>query len=299
MLSRMTQKFGAQKHTGKKLDVLDHWHGFYPLALRYSRLRLIYIDAFAGTGEVLVADDDQTNLLLPDMESRRTVLAGSASRALGAAIPYDEYVFIEKSPSKLKKLEAKLTTKFPERVSRCRFVRGDANNIIKKICAETNWDRTRAVVFLDPFGNQIEWATLEAIAQTRAADVWYLFPSGLGFWRQIPKDGVVDEAAAASVTRMVGDNSWQFLFTKRTTTQDLFGRDEVSVHRDASVAEVTEYAIGRLRTIFRGAVLDEYVRLGGTRKVPWYALLFASANPGSKAKELALRVARHIVRHAD
>jgi len=25
----MTQKFGAQKHTGKKLDVLDHWHGFF------------------------------------------------------------------------------------------------------------------------------------------------------------------------------------------------------------------------------------------------------------------------------
>jgi hypothetical protein len=31
----------------------------------------------------------------------------------------------------------------------------------------------------------------------------------------------------------------------------------------------------------------------------WYALLFASANPSQRAKDLAQRVARYIVTHAD
>lgn len=293
----MTQKFGAE-HTGKKLDVLDHWHGFFPLSVKHGRLRLVYIDAFAGTGEVLVAEDDNALELLPGIEPQRVVLEGSAPRALGAAMPYDEYIFIEKSPSKLKKLKAKLSTRFPRRINRCRFIPGDANAALRKICAETDWKRARAVIFLDPFGNHIAWETLEVIAGTQAADVWYLFPAGLGVWRQIPKQGEVQDAAAASVTKMLGDNSWKFLFTKRTTSKNLFGEEETSVRRDATVAAVVEYAIGRLRTIFRGVVLDEHVILGGTGKVPWYALLFMSANPSAKAKELAQRVARHIVTHA-
>lgn len=295
----MTQKFGTAKHTGKKLDVLDKWHGFFPLSMQGSRVRLVYIDAFAGTGEVLVADDDDSAELLPGIERQRVVLEGSAPRALSAAIPYDEYIFIEKSPSKLKKLKAKLATGFPARIERCRFVPGDANVALRKFCAETDWKRTRAVVFLDPFGNHIAWETLKAIADTRAADVWYLFPAGLGVWRQIPKRGEVQDAAAASVTRMMGDNSWRLLFTKRTVAADLFGEAQISVRRDATVTGVIEYAIGRMRSIFRGVVLDEHVILGGTGKVPWYALLFLSSNPSPKAKELAERVARHIVTHTE
>ena len=294
----MTQKFGAPSHTGKKLDVLDAWHGFYPLALKHRRLRLIYIDAFAGTGEVLVAEDDADDQLLPCIESQRIVLEGSAPRALGAPIPYDEYIFIEKHAGKLNTLKAKLSTRFAGLIGRCKFIRGDANVALKEICAETNWARTRAVVFLDPFGNSIAWETLEALAATEAVDVWYLFPAGLGVWRQIPKAGEVQDSVAASVTKMLGDNSWRFLFTKRTSQPDLFGAEKVVVQRDADVSEVIEYAISRLRTIFRGVVLDEHVVLGGTKKVPWYALLFASANPSAKARELAERVARHIVRHA-
>lgn len=33
-------------------------------------------------------------------------------------------------------------------------------------------------MFLDPYGMQVDWATIEAIAKTKAIDLWILFPLG-------------------------------------------------------------------------------------------------------------------------
>jgi len=291
------QKFGARGHTGKKLEVLDKYHGFYPVALK-DKYRLIYIDAFAGTGHVLLSQSDEGAPMLPGLAAEPEILEGSATRALKAAIPYHKYVFIEKSQKKLAALKAQLGKQFPEKISLCQFECADANDAIKQICATTDWKKHRAVVFLDPFGNQIEWSTLEALAKTEAVDVWYLFPAGLGIYRQIPKKGTIQEESAESVSRILGSNDWKFLFTQVKTTQDMFGEVEETVRRDATVEAITEHAILRLKSIFKGGVLDDYVVLGGKGKVYWYSLLFAVSNPNRKAKELAHKVAGWIVSHS-
>lgn len=289
------QKFGSKKHTKRKLDVIDDYHAFYPVALTRKGLRLIYIDAFAGTGEVFVAEE-ASEPMLPGVASAEEKIEGSAVRALRSAIPYDRYVFIEKSRSKLSALQQQLAKQFPERIARCEFICADANEAIQSICKITDWKRNRAVVFLDPFGNQIAWETLVALAQTRAIDLWYLFPAGLGVYRQIPKEGKPQPKAAESVTRMLGSDEWKFLFTKKSTADDLFDGPVERISRDVSVKEVTAHAIYRLRTIFEGDVLDEYVVLGG-KKVPWYSLIFACSNPSDAAKTLAHKVAHWIVTH--
>jgi three-Cys-motif partner protein len=291
------QKFGTRKHTGKKLDVLDKYHGFFPLALKTKGYRLIYIDAFAGTGEVLLTDSDAP--LLPGLVPDREVIEGSAIRALRAAVPYDEYVFIEKSAKKLAALQTQLSGEFPQLISACRFVCADVNVAIKDICAATDWSKYRAVVFLDPFGNQIAWDTLEAIAQTQAADVWYLFPAGLGVHRQIPKKGKPQTKAAQSITKMLGSDDWVRLFTSETVTEDLFGEAKVDTQRAdaASAKAITEHAISRLGTVFLGGVADQYVMLGG-KEVAWYSLIFACSNPSIAAKTLAHKVAGWIIGRA-
>lgn len=291
------QKFGTRKHTGKKLDVLDKYHGFFPLALKTKGYRLLYMDAFAGTGEVLLTESDAP--LLADIVPDREVIEGSAVRALRAAVPYDEYVFIEKSARKIAALRAQLSSEFPNLINSCRFVCADANVAIREICTTTDWSKYRAVVFLDPFGNQIAWDTLEAIAQTRAVDVWYLFPAGLGVHRQIPKKGKPQTKAAASITKMLGSNDWIRLFTSQTVTEDLFGEAKVDTQRadSASAKAIAEHAIARLSTIFRGGVADQYVLLGG-KEVAWYSLIFACSNPGTAAKTLAHKVASWIIGHA-
>jgi three-Cys-motif partner protein len=46
---------------------------------------------------------------------------------------------------------------------------------MRKIC-DNDWRSHRAVLFLDPYGMQVEWQTIEAIAKTAAIDLWLLFP---------------------------------------------------------------------------------------------------------------------------
>jgi three-Cys-motif partner protein len=62
-------------------------------------------------------------------------------------------------------------------------VEGDANEAIKSEINWSGWRNTRAVMFLDPYGMEVEWETLQAIAKTEAIDVWYLF-SLSGLYRQ-------------------------------------------------------------------------------------------------------------------
>lgn len=43
---------------------------------------------------------------------------------------------------------------------------------------QKNWKSHRALVFLDPYGMQVEWKTIKSIAVTQAIDLWILFPLG-------------------------------------------------------------------------------------------------------------------------
>lgn len=286
-----SQKFGSG-HTLKKLQFLDKYLEFFTQALSSKPFRLVYIDAFAGTGEILLMKSDAPTL--PGIASDSEMIEGSAVRALSTKHPFNEYIFIEKSRSKITRLESELTARFPDRIARCGFKCADANEAIKDFCAKTNWRQTRAILFLDPFGNQIEWQTLQVIAATGAIDVWYLFPSGLGVYRQIPGEGKPQDDHAASVTRILGTDEWISKFTQETKSVDLFGAEQISTRKTGNVDEITTYAIGRLRTLFKGGVLDEWVGLGG-KHVPWYSLLFACSNPSPAAKNLAHKVAKWIV----
>jgi three-Cys-motif partner protein len=54
-------------------------------------------------------------------------------------------------------------------------VREDANTYLKEWCERTDWRAYRTVMFLDPYGMQVDWSLIEAIANTRAVDLWILF----------------------------------------------------------------------------------------------------------------------------
>src|SRR5258707_11201188 len=62
-------------------------------------------------------------------------------------------------------------------------VEEDANLSIQKELKDSEWKSARAVLFLDPYGMEVDWETLVAIAATKAIDVWFLF-SLSGLYRQ-------------------------------------------------------------------------------------------------------------------
>lgn len=282
----MPNQFGST-HTEEKLRKLEAYLERFTLVLKNQAFKLVYFDAFAGTPDIDVGDAGAPLLEVGDA---RQFLAGSSRRALQFGDKFSRYIFVDKKRANVKELEA-LKSEFPSVQDRIEIHYSDANTELKKFCA--NWPRgQRAIVFLDPFGNQVAWETIEAIAATKAIDLWYLFPAGLGVHRQISGDGT-HEGREQSLDRLLGTPEWRTAFVSKTTSSDLFGaRDEANV---ASPEAITEFMINRMKSVFKGGVLDEWLPLG-SRGRHSYSLLFACANPEPRAHELALRLARGVLR---
>lgn len=162
----MAQKrFGSAGSTGRKLDIIEQYLHMYQTALGKTGFQTIYVDGFAGSGEVPLGEHAE-GLFDEDV---KTILTGSAYRALNISPAFSRYIFIDK---RQKCIDA-LSAKFKERPNpdRVKFFVGDANKEIRHLCAIEQWRSQRGVVLLDPFGSQVEWATIEAIANTKALDL--------------------------------------------------------------------------------------------------------------------------------
>lgn len=282
------QKFGGL-HTTEKLEQLTAYLKAFTTALKKQPFELAYLDAFAGTGEIQVSERPLS--LIEGAEASEFV-AGSVQRALTVDPPFDTYTFIELSAKKAADLRSVLS-KYP--TARTTVLVGDANEKILEFIASKNWRSTRSVVFLDPFGSQVGWDTLERLAATKAVDVWYLFPAGLSVLRQIGRDGKIDAEHKASVDRILGTDDWTTTLVRKAPTTDLFGETDEQVEYRANAKQITQYMRERMGRIFQGGVNPNSLPLG-SRNVHMYSLMFACANPSRRAAELAHRLATAVLK---
>ncbi|MFN9820462.1 MAG: three-Cys-motif partner protein TcmP, partial [Akkermansiaceae bacterium] len=80
------------------------------------------------------------------------------------------------------------------------YLQGDANEHLQDL-TEKNWQKHRAVAFLDPFALQVSWTTLEKIAATQAIDMWLLFPA-MAVNRMLPKSGEIPQKWADRLSHL-------------------------------------------------------------------------------------------------
>ncbi|MHA1570761.1 MAG: three-Cys-motif partner protein TcmP [Alphaproteobacteria bacterium] len=285
------RRFGSADSTGRKLDVIEEYLSMYQKALSNTGFRTLYIDGFAGSGEIPLSDH-KDGLFDEDV---KTVMTGSAHRALNVSPAFSRYIFIDKERQCIDALSAKFVGN--PNAGRVKTLVGDANIHVQNLCAKEQWHSQRGVVLLDPFGSQVNWSTIEAIASTKALDLWYLFPAGLGVFRQISKDGTVDPTHEPSITRIVGTEDWKTAFFKPSTQGDLFGKRTTN-EKFVTPESATEFMIKRLKTVFQGGVLEEMIPLG-KHAYPSYYLLFAWGNPSPKATALARKLAKAAVKATD
>lgn len=289
-------RFGGD-WTTRKLDVLAHYLRSYTTALKNKSFEKVYVDAFAGTGYRVTGATDEVGKesgepLFPDLaeEEPQTLLDGSARRAIGTEPPFDRYVFIERSAARCAALEA-LRSEFQHLGRSIKIRQGDANDEIQKLCSG-DWRWRRAVLFLDPYGMQVEWKTLEAVARTQAIDLWLLFPIGMGVNRLLTKSGDIPESWRRRLTLLLGTEDWYEEFYKVETKPTLFGDYESRLVK-ASTDTIFRYCNQRLQTIFAG-VAEEPGVLRNSRNNALYLLCFAVGNPRGKA--VALRIANHLLK---
>ena len=148
------------------------------------------------------------------------------------------------------------------------------------------------MLFLDPYGMQVDWTTVEAIARTKAIDLWVLFPLGIGVNRLLTKSGDIPDSWRRRLNLLLGTEEWYEELYRFESTPTLFGGEVERVVK-ASTETIGRYFNNRLKSIF-AAVAEEPKVLRNSANSPLYLLCFAAGNP--RGAPIALRIANHLLK---
>lgn len=267
----MSHNFGGI-WTHIKLHVLEEYLKSYSKVFENQDwCHLIYIDAFAGTGEC---------------NTRDGLIDGSAKIALN--IPrFDEFIFIELDENKVEHLK-KLKKSYPDK--KIKIINGDCNNEILKILRTYNWNKTRAISFLDPYQMQLFFSTLKAISSTKSIDVWYLFPIGQAT-RALRKDGSILHSDRIKLNNLFGDLEWEDELYRKDLQMNFLDEDRF-IRSDQS--NICINFKNRLNNYF--GYVSCPLWLTNTKKAPLFLLYFLMSNYDSNAVGIGKNIANHIIR---
>lgn len=252
----------------------------------------IYVDAFAGTGHRVDSASRKGPAGVPDDGADSEAVSfrkGSARIALEVGPSFRRFIFIERDATRVSELEA-LRAEFPNKD--VQIEQSDANAFLKRWCDGTDWNKHRAVVFLDPYGMQVEWTTLEALAETKAIDLWLLFPLGVAVNRLLTRAGPPPDEWANALTRIFGTRGWEEAFYPKKQEETLFGPEETQ-RKEATLEAIGRFFLDQLKTIFAEVAPNPLPLLNSTN-TPIYLLCFAAGNP--KGAKPAVKIAQDILK---
>ncbi len=289
------QQFGGD-WTEQKLERLRKYlHEYMKIFSKNPKAQwfeTIYVDAFAGTGYRTTRKDiraDQVIISELTGDEAGQFLKGSARIALDIDPSFKRYIFVERDSEHVGELES-LKKQFPQKT--IDIVQQDANAFLPQWCRDTDWLKCRAVVFLDPYGMEVEWNTIEAIAQTKAIDLWLLFPLGVAVNRLLTRNEPPSGSWAERLTKIFGTDEWKKAFYTKRREETLFGDMEKTV-KEADFDAIGKFFVKRLKTVF-SAVAEHPLPLRNSRNVPLYLLCFAAGN--TKGANTALKIAQHLLK---
>ncbi len=272
--------------TKKKLGILEKYLDAYTTALKNQSFQLVYVDAFAGTGQIMTKSGPGHEI---DKRDSEAFIFGSVQRALQVTDrPFDRLVFVEKYGEHYEEL-CELPNHHPSR--RIEVRQQDANQFLCDLSKKEfgNW---RGVLFIDPFGTQLEWNTLQRVARLERLDTWILFPVG-AIARMLPLSGNPADMSSGwkeKLNTVFGDGSWRNLYSP-PLQGSLFGND--TMERDRGVDGLLSLYKDRLRTTFGDRLLDESRQLTNSKNSRLFEFIFCAGHPDGTP--LAKRIAKHLV----
>ena len=193
-LPRPTRPSAAEHRLGGAHTDDKIWRAFAPTFSSLPQLSiisgffLVYIDAFAGSGDRDRCDSGlavarRQRYRAAKRQRARLRAAGDRGHPCRSTVSFSSKTIQDGTPR---------WTSSARNSPRGRSIghHGDANDIVKNLCSATPWRGSvkgvRGVIFLDPYGMEVEWATVEAIADTKALDLWQIFSGGWGFTGRPP-----------------------------------------------------------------------------------------------------------------
>lgn len=272
----------------QKLGGLEAYLGAYTTALKYQSFKLVYIDAFAGTGKSKLRNEwsegDDAGMSLFDDEkwehSEEQFIKGSPRIALELKNPFHRYFFFDNDSARTDLLK-ELKAEYPEHEINIEV--GDGNKLIESLAPELNVCPVRGVAFLDPYGPHLKWSTVEALGRTGKFEVIINFPLGMAINRLITRSMEIRPEWKQMLNDCFGGGEWEELVYRETT--DLFGTER-SKSRDAQ-KRLLDFYVKKLGESFKHVAEPRVVR--NTRRVPIYYMLWAGPH------QLGHKIAEHIL----
>jgi three-Cys-motif partner protein len=270
-----------------KVQIVEEYLRAYSTALSKQSFTRVYVDAFAGSGSFTF--DKTTGFpKLQLLESEEVIHRGSVKRALDAKPGFNEFYFVDNNPKNLESLRAIAGDR-----SDVRILEGDANAEIPKLCSSLNWQNRRGVIFIDPWGPEVQWPLIESIAKTKALDVFFLFPLS-AVYRNAPRDHRnLTPEKKAMVNRSLWPGWEEALYSEKKGQTDLFGEQSSSTERDSGWRKIEGMVTEKMRSIFPH--VEEPGHLVGPTGAPLFSLYFAVSNDRPAAHRVASPIARALL----
>jgi three-Cys-motif partner protein len=220
-----------------------------------------YIDPFAGPGKCRLRETTQ-------------VCLGSPLIALTAAHPFTRYYFIDLDPDNIAALQERCSASSFAGYVECSI--GDSNQIVPNIVDRISeldqkflpgqWSSLN-LAFLDPARIDLQWKTVETLAQLNRMDLVIHYPQ-MGLTRSMPQ--VFESSDDTKIDLFFGGREWREIYRKR--------RGRTRLHR-----ELIDHYKEKLRGLGYAEVLrgdePEPLMRNERRRAPLYRLIFASKHP--------------------
>ena len=285
--------------TEEKLDAFEKYVNAYLTIMnvykeRY-RWKLIYFDGFAGSGTRNDDGSQTVSELMLDLfkdecidEEELNTYKGAAERVLGIKQSgFDQYIFVDKYKTSSLQLEERLMSFATEK--NLVFKTSDANEQVRTLAkAMRNNNNFASLVLLDPFGMQVDWASIEQLKGTRT-DLWILIPTGVIVNRLLDKKCELMHIDKLSSFFGKDEAFLKNYFYKIRTIETLFGETEIVEKVKKPIEKIAELYIEQLKTIF-GYVTEKPLVLYNSRNTPIFHFACASNN------ETAIKIASQIIK---
>lgn len=287
--------------TEQKLDCFESYVRAYLTIMNVYRdkyhWRLIYFDGFAGCGSRTEEETTQEveslyNLFGDELVDKQelSVYQGAAERVVRLEEEmrgFDFYYFIDLYEENCTKLELKLAD-YPTKGYKL-FRPGDANIQIQLLAAALERERHfKSLVLLDPFGMQLDWSGIQAIAG-KSVDLWILVPSGMVINRLLKKNGeLLHPEKLVKFFGMSEEDIKKWFYVHREETT-LFGDvKDVVIKKSKPIELIAELFVNRLGELFP-YVTPEPLVMRNRNNVPIFHFICASFSP------TAVKIAQQII----
>ena len=302
----VSKKSWGGKWTEEKLDAFEKYVKAYLTIMNSYRdvygWKLLYFDGFAGSGSRTQEEDNEEAKEAQDLFGEEVtvedikVYQGAAERVVKIESDkmrsFDYYYFVDKNEENCKLLDEKLSQY--EITGRRHHLNSDANDAVKRLANTLrNNSNCKALAFLDPFGMQINWESIESLKDL-SVDLWILVPTGVIINRLLERKvdwekGLAHAEKLKSFFGMSEEEIKSFFYTEKRE-QTLFGNDEMVITKaENSIRKIAQLYVKRLQDVLP-YVTEEPLVLYNTHNVPIYHLVFAAKN------KTAMKIAQEIIK---